>query len=134
MVHIPRLSSDADRLSHGRRVALRIVGVRNRAGAVVGHPDHDLVLVRATGGGGGEDVVGDVDDGVGGEVGEGPGPGGLRRDCRSVSTSQRLPETTYGHRGDGANLASEALVKLKVGVGLDTAVRRPLPLEGRRPL
>ena len=84
MVHVPRLAGDADGLRHGRRVALRVVGVRNRAGAVVGHPDHDLVLVRATGGGGGEDVVGDVDDGIGGEVGEGPGPGGLEASQVSI--------------------------------------------------
>ena len=88
VVHVPRLASDADGLRDGRWVALRVVGVRDRAGAVVGHPDHDLVLVRATGGGGGEDVVGDVDDGVGGEVGEGPGPGGLKKHQRSALVLQ----------------------------------------------
>ena len=44
VVHVPRLAGNADGICHGRRAALRVVGVRDRAGAVVGHPDHDLVL------------------------------------------------------------------------------------------
>jgi len=104
------VSGDGEPGLDGHGVAGGVVVVGDRAGVVVGEPDHDLpvVLGGAARGRGSEEVIGDVrNDGA--RAGLAPGP-------------RRL------NGADVAQLDVDALGKLDVGERLDAAAAGPGPL------